>query len=70
MSERVSITDFIDMVKKDIIDSPMGHKWVTDEDGEVDFSAHSIGFHNGPVCAKCGYSFCMFCTSVILECGS
>lgn len=38
-----------------------GHEWRKDEDGHVDVFAYEVGFHNGPVCVKCGYYFCHHC---------
>lgn len=37
------------------------HDWETDEDGKINEWAMSYGFHNGPSCNRCGYSFCMHC---------
>lgn len=37
------------------------HDWYRTEDGEIDEFAMSVGFHNGPVCKRCGYSFCHWC---------
>lgn len=37
------------------------HDWETYEDGNIDESAMSYGFHNGPYCKRCGYSFCVHC---------
>jgi hypothetical protein len=45
-----------------------GHTWKRDDvvypDGYVpaDLFALSEGFHNGPECDSCGYSFCHHCT--------
>ena len=38
-----------------------GHKWLEDEDGEVDIFAHATGTCNGPTCSVCGYSPCWHC---------
>lgn len=38
-----------------------GHEWEIDDDGEIDNFAYSAGFCNGPVCKKCGKSFCKHC---------
>ena len=39
-----------------------GHEWKTnDYDGGVDIFAFEIGNCNGPMCIKCGYSFCHHC---------
>ncbi len=53
-----------------------GHVWMThkesnpdlyNDDSEysnsVDIFAYEVGFHNGMKCKKCGYEFCMHCTS-------
>lgn len=37
------------------------HDWETDEDGNIDEFAMDYGFHNGPACKRCGYSFCEHC---------
>lgn len=38
------------------------HLWRIDPDtGEVDEFAICNGYHNGPVCEKCGYFFCEHC---------
>ena len=39
----------------------MKHIWET-EDGEVDDYAFSSGDCNGPICERCGFSFCVWCT--------
>jgi hypothetical protein len=53
------------LVNRDYIENANGHVWKKDEDGEVDFFAmcEEQGFHNGPVCVNCGYSFCEHCHS-------
>jgi len=40
---------------------PKGHKWETDIEGNVNIFAFEHGYHNGPVCVKCGYGFCHHC---------
>ncbi len=53
-----------------------GHVWMlrkesnpeSYEDGDeygngVDIFAYSVGYHNGMVCNKCGFSFCVHCDS-------
>jgi hypothetical protein len=62
--------EFMDAVRE-----KHGHIWMTYRDSEpelyknddygntVDLFAYSEGNHNGYVCKKCGYSFCMHCTS-------
>jgi uncharacterized protein YbaR (Trm112 family) len=37
------------------------HDWVKNEKGEIDDFAFEFGDHSGPVCRRCGYSFCIFC---------
>ena len=37
------------------------HDWETDEEGKIDEFAMSDGFHNGPCCKRCFYSFCIIC---------
>lgn len=48
---------------RDYVANPNGHVWAKDEDGNVDHFAMDaeMDFHNGPVCTKCGYSFCEHC---------
>jgi hypothetical protein len=41
--------------------NPKGHKWFKNEDGNVDIWRVDVGFHNGPKCELCGYSFCEHC---------
>lgn len=57
-------------------ESSKGHVWKRDDmvypDGYVppDIFALSEGYHNGPECASCGYSYCQHCTSRITKCPS
>lgn len=37
------------------------HQWRRTENGEIDDGAIIYGYHNGPMCERCGYSFCVFC---------
>lgn len=37
------------------------HDWQTTEDGEIDIFAFEYDYHNGPVCKRCGYSYCIHC---------
>ena len=37
------------------------HDWITDENGNIDEFGLDYGFHNGPMCKRCYYSFCMHC---------
>jgi len=37
------------------------HEWKRDIDGNIDEFAMEYAFHNGPVCKRCGYTFCMHC---------
>ena len=43
-------------------DGDRGHIWKkTDYDGEIDAFGLNQGFHNGPICVKCGYAYCEHC---------
>jgi hypothetical protein len=61
------------------------HLWRRDKNGEIDTSAWSAGYCNGPVCTRCWHSECEFCNpewetdpyepcvvdkDICLECGS
>lgn len=37
------------------------HTWKRREHGTIDNFAMENGYHNGPVCTRCGYSFCEHC---------
>lgn len=38
------------------------HKWKRYSDGTIDyFAGVDCGYHNGPLCLKCGFSFCERC---------
>lgn len=37
------------------------HLWQTNSKGEIDEWAHSNGYHNGPVCLRCGATPCVHC---------
>lgn len=41
-----------------------GHMPIVDEDGDLDIFALEADTHNGPGCAACGWSCCMYCTKV------
>lgn len=54
--------EHLNAFEKDIVANPKGHQWVTnDDDGSIDWFAHSVGYCNGPMCKNCGYSFCVHC---------
>ncbi len=38
------------------------HLWKLDSEKNVDEWAFSEGYHNGPMCVKCGKSFCLHCS--------
>lgn len=41
-----------------------GHLWKRDFNvGGVDIFAYETGYHNGPICVLCGYSFCRHCNN-------
>lgn len=35
--------------------------WERTESGEIDDMAMSVGYHNGPFCKRCWYTFCVLC---------
>lgn len=37
------------------------HDWYRNEDGEIDEFAFDADYHNGPMCKRCYYSFCVHC---------
>lgn len=37
------------------------HDWYRNEDDEIDEFAFDAGYHNGPTCKRCYYSFCIHC---------
>jgi hypothetical protein len=37
------------------------HDWKKDSDGKIDELAMENGYHNGPVCKRCGHSYCVNC---------
>lgn len=37
------------------------HQWIRNENGNIDHFAMEVGYCNGPVCKRCGYSFCEHC---------
>ena len=37
------------------------HDWYKNDDGSIDEFAYNNGYHNGPMCKRCDYSFCMHC---------
>lgn len=37
------------------------HKWRRTKDREIDDFAMSFDYHNGPICERCGYTFCVYC---------
>ena len=37
------------------------HKWRLNDEGEPDYFAFEVDYHNGYLCERCGYSFCMHC---------
>lgn len=38
-----------------------GHEPRRTDAGDIDWLAHDISSHNGPVCLKCGWGACMHC---------
>lgn len=37
------------------------HEWVLNSDGSINHFAWEYEFCSGPVCRRCGYSFCEYC---------
>ena len=37
------------------------HDWVRKENGDIDEFAYDGDYHNGPMCKRCYYSFCIHC---------
>lgn len=37
------------------------HQWRRTAEGKIDEFAMCFDYHNGPVCERCGYSFCEHC---------
>lgn len=62
------------VLAKNLDEKAKGHVWKRDDivfpDGYVppDTFAYSIGYHNGPECESCGFSYCIHCTSRITKC--
>lgn len=46
---------------KHIYEKYAEHDWYRTDDGKIDNSVFDIDDHSGPVCKRCGYSFCIFC---------
>ena len=60
--------DALELLKKQVPLEPIHiheeypeHEWETNEKGEIDEFAMDYGYHNGPSCKRCYYSFCMHC---------
>jgi hypothetical protein len=63
----------MDNFENNLIDAfiKKGHTFImTDPEEEIDgipkpdMFAFSIGFHNGPVCSKCGWQCCEHCVDI------
>lgn len=37
------------------------HDWVRDKNGNIDDFAYDGDYHNGPMCKRCHYAFCIYC---------
>lgn len=37
------------------------HDWVRDKNGDIDDFAYDGDYHNGPMCKRCHYAFCIYC---------
>ena len=58
----------IDALRKQIPQKPLHihdvypkHDWMRNSKGEIDMSAMSVGFCNGPMCRRCYHSECEHC---------
>ena len=49
------------MKEYDYIVNPRGHKWRETEEHDIAMFVVEAQFCNGPMCLKCGYSFCQHC---------
>lgn len=49
------------IIYKYIKESFGAHNWYLNKRGSIDEFAYSYEFHNGPMCKRCGYSFCIHC---------
>lgn len=38
------------------------HDWATNGKGRIDYLAYEAAYHNGPVCKRCGHSYCKHCS--------
>lgn len=48
-----------------IVEDYPTHDWERDKDGTIDLMASCYEYHNGPVCKRCGHSFCEHCVDDI-----
>lgn len=53
-AKKVSLTKHLNDVRGN-------HIWKLEEDGNVDVWGLDAGYHNGPKCILCGYSYCYHC---------
>ena len=42
-------------------EAKLEHQWILEEDGERDDFQMDVGYHNGPRCSVCGFSYCHHC---------
>lgn len=54
---------------KKITETYPKHDWYRNYDGEIDNMAYEYGYHNGPACKRCHYSFCVHCGDGSLDDG-
>lgn len=70
MSDKKVMTydEYIAFLRTEMLETE--HEWRTHEEApdKIDTFAYSIGIHNGPVCVKCGYSYCQNCDTPKKEC--
>lgn len=62
------------LLGKNLDENADGHVWKRDDviypDGYVppDVFAYQMGYHNGPVCESCGFSYCIHCPDEVSAC--
>lgn len=56
-------------LEKGYIRKPGGHRWIINEDGDVDIFAADLSseYCNGPKCEDCGFEACHHCSPDIYD---
>jgi hypothetical protein len=62
------ISDALDILKEQEAKPPVHiheeypeHDWYRDKNGDIDDYAYDGDYHNGPMCKRCHYGFCIHC---------